>query len=79
MAELQSIFPDGVCDWSKRGLNHVGVVVGTSHGPAPPLRGRRTVASRRVSELCMRPLWYSEHNVIRLFSESSPRSLLRWR
>jgi len=54
MAELQSIFPDGVCDWSKRGLNHVGVVVGTSYGPAPPLRGRRTVASRRVSELCMR-------------------------
>ena len=36
MARLQSIFPDGVCDWSKRGVNHVGVVVGTSYGPAPP-------------------------------------------
>jgi len=36
MAQLQSIFPNGVCDWSKRGVNHVGVVVGTSFGPAPP-------------------------------------------
>jgi hypothetical protein len=36
MAQLQAIFPDGVCDWSKRGVNHVGVVVGTSFGPAPP-------------------------------------------
>jgi len=36
MAQLQAIFPDGVCDWSKRGVHHVGVVVGTSFGPAPP-------------------------------------------
>jgi hypothetical protein len=36
MARLQAIFPEGVCDWSKRGVNHVGVVVGTSFGPAPP-------------------------------------------
>jgi Tannase-like family of unknown function (DUF6351) len=36
MAQLRAIFPDGVCDWSKPGVNHVGVAVGTSFGPAPP-------------------------------------------
>src|SRR5262249_31997481 len=34
MAQLRAVFPDGGCDWSKPGVNHVGV--GTSFGPAPP-------------------------------------------
>jgi len=36
LAHLEAIFPHGVCDWSRPGRNHVGVVVGTSFGPAPP-------------------------------------------
>jgi hypothetical protein len=32
---LRSIFPQGVCDWSKTGVNFRGVVVGKSYGPAP--------------------------------------------
>jgi hypothetical protein len=36
---LQSIFPNGVCDWSRRGVNHVPLVVGLSFGPAPSHRG----------------------------------------
>jgi len=37
-AELQrlfSIFPDGVCDWSKPGVNQVPVVTWASFGPSP--------------------------------------------
>jgi hypothetical protein len=34
LAQLQAIFPSGVCDWSKRG-NQRGVVPGGSFGPSP--------------------------------------------
>jgi uncharacterized tannase-like protein DUF6351 len=33
MAQLQAIFPTGVCDWSKPGVNQVGVVTWASFGP----------------------------------------------
>jgi len=35
LTRLQSIFPDGVCDWSKRGVNQTGVVPWASFGPSP--------------------------------------------
>lgn len=35
MLRLRSIFPDGVCDWSRRGVNQVPLQVGISFGPAP--------------------------------------------
>src|SRR5215813_5992372 len=38
MQRLRRIFPDGVCDWSRRGVNHVPLVVGLSFGPAPTHR-----------------------------------------
>jgi hypothetical protein len=38
MQRLRSIFPGGVCDWSRRGVNHVPVQVGISFGPAPSHR-----------------------------------------
>jgi len=38
MQRLQGIFPDGVCDWSRRGVNHVPLHVGLSFGPAPTHR-----------------------------------------
>jgi hypothetical protein len=34
LARLRSIFPDGVCDWSKRGVNQTGVVTWPSFGPS---------------------------------------------
>ena len=33
--QLQSIFPQGVCDWSRPGVNFQGVEPGISYGPAP--------------------------------------------
>jgi hypothetical protein len=35
IARLRSIFPQGVCDWSKPGVNQTGVVPWASFGPAP--------------------------------------------
>jgi Tannase-like family of unknown function (DUF6351) len=35
LMRLHSIFPDGVCDWSKRGVNQTGVVPWASFGPSP--------------------------------------------
>jgi hypothetical protein len=35
MQRLQSIFPNGVCDWSKRGVERRGVVTWASFGPSP--------------------------------------------
>ena len=35
MAGLKRVFPQGVCDWSKTGVEFHGVVPGTSLGPAP--------------------------------------------
>ncbi|MDH3208417.1 MAG: DUF6351 family protein [Gemmatimonadota bacterium] len=35
---LQAIFPDGVCDWSARGVGQVGVTVDGSFGPSPANR-----------------------------------------
>jgi hypothetical protein len=32
---LRAIFPAGVCDWSKPGVNQTGVVPWASFGPAP--------------------------------------------
>jgi hypothetical protein len=32
---LQTIFPDGVCDWSETGLGQTGVTVDGSFGPSP--------------------------------------------
>jgi hypothetical protein len=34
-ARLRSIFPQGVCDWTKPGLYFSHVVIGQSYGPAP--------------------------------------------
>ncbi len=33
--QLQTIFPNGVCDWSKLGVNQTGVVPWGSFGPSP--------------------------------------------
>ena len=35
MKRLKAIFPDGVCDWTKKGVGHTGVVPWASFGPAP--------------------------------------------
>lgn len=35
MTRLQAIFPSGVCDWSKPGVNQSGVVPNGSFGPSP--------------------------------------------
>jgi len=35
LARLQAIFPGGVCDWSKPGVNQVPVVTWASFGPSP--------------------------------------------
>jgi len=35
LTRLQRIFPDGVCDWSRPGLNQTGVVPWASFGPSP--------------------------------------------
>jgi Tannase-like family of unknown function (DUF6351) len=35
LARLNRIFPNGVCDWSKPGVNQTGVVPWASFGPAP--------------------------------------------
>lgn len=35
LARLRNIFPDGVCDWSKRGVGQTGVVPWASFGPSP--------------------------------------------
>jgi Tannase-like family of unknown function (DUF6351) len=32
------IFPSGVCDWSKPGVNQVPVVTWASYGPSPKNR-----------------------------------------
>ena len=35
MTRLRTIFPAGVCDWSRPGVNKVGVVTWASFGPSP--------------------------------------------
>jgi hypothetical protein len=50
LAQLEAIFPHGVCDWSKAGVRHVGVVVGTSFGPAPPYANAARDASGDAAE-----------------------------
>ena len=35
MTRLSTIFPNGVCDWSKPGVNQTGVVTWPSFGPSP--------------------------------------------
>ena len=35
ITRLHNIFPNGVCDWSKPGVNQTGVVVDGSFGPSP--------------------------------------------
>jgi hypothetical protein len=35
LARLKRIFPDGVCDWTRRGVAQTGVVPWASFGPAP--------------------------------------------
>ena len=35
LARLQAIFPTGVCDWTKPGVNQAGVVPYASFGPSP--------------------------------------------
>jgi len=35
LTRLHNIFPNGVCDWSKPGVNQTGVVVNGSFGPSP--------------------------------------------
>jgi hypothetical protein len=37
-ARLQAIFPDGVCNWSKPGVEQVPVVTWASFGPSPKNR-----------------------------------------
>jgi hypothetical protein len=34
-ARLGTIFPNGVCDWSKKGVKQVKVVTWASYGPSP--------------------------------------------
>jgi hypothetical protein len=34
-AQLGAIFPDGVCDWSKRGMHQVNAIPWASFGPSP--------------------------------------------
>ena len=34
-ARLEAIFPKGVCDWSKRGVQQVKAVPWASFGPSP--------------------------------------------
>jgi hypothetical protein len=38
MARLRAVFPNGVCDWSKAGVNQVPIVPLASVGPAPQNR-----------------------------------------
>jgi len=38
LQRLRRVFPDGVCDWSKPGVNQVPVVPWASFGPAPEVR-----------------------------------------
>lgn len=35
VSQLHAIFPDGVCDWSKPGVEQVPVVPWASFGPSP--------------------------------------------
>ncbi len=35
LAQLATVFPGGVCDWSKQGVNQSGVVPWASFGPSP--------------------------------------------
>jgi hypothetical protein len=35
LTRLEAIFPTGVCDWSRRGVNQTGVVPFASFGPSP--------------------------------------------
>ncbi|MGI4984095.1 MAG: DUF6351 family protein, partial [Janthinobacterium lividum] len=35
LTQLQAVFPAGVCDWSKTGVNQTGVVPRPSFGPSP--------------------------------------------
>jgi hypothetical protein len=35
IARLKGIFPNGVCDWSKPGVNQTAVVTWPSVGPSP--------------------------------------------
>ena len=35
MTALKRVFPGGVCDWSRQGVDFHGVVTGKSLGPAP--------------------------------------------
>jgi len=35
LQRLRAIFPSGVCDWSRPGVNQTGVVTWASFGPAP--------------------------------------------
>jgi hypothetical protein len=35
LARLKAVFPGGVCDWSKPGVNQVPVVTWASYGPSP--------------------------------------------
>src|SRR5713101_1944772 len=35
LTRLHNIFPNGVCDWSKPGVNQTGVVPWASFGPSP--------------------------------------------
>ncbi|HEX8012971.1 MAG TPA: DUF6351 family protein [Casimicrobiaceae bacterium] len=38
MAQLHAIFPDGVCDWTRKGVNQVPIIPLASEGPAPQNR-----------------------------------------
>jgi hypothetical protein len=35
LARLKALYPAGVCDWSKPGVNQVPVVTWASYGPSP--------------------------------------------
>ena len=45
LARLKVIFPDGVCDWSKSGVNQVPVTPWASFGPCPNEPHRRGAAA----------------------------------
>ena len=47
LQRLRRIFPGGVCDWSKPGVNQVPVVPWTSFGPAPAAPPRESATGSR--------------------------------
>ncbi len=89
---LQSIFPDGVCDWSKKGVSHVSVLP----WPASPATGvvnmtpcRNVLAGSTNADLCLPPVEVNidprsinlkSHGVVTaIITSTSGQSLTHWK